>query len=95
MPYRDGIPTLTEQIQNHLRWREEVGPILKEANELARENKALRAALKEAVDALERLVIDYQEVPDPTDSDGQAVFEGARAACDKAKATLGHEEGAE
>ena len=30
--------------------------------------------------ALERLVADYQDVPDATDADGQAVFEQARAA---------------
>ena len=53
MPFSDGNPTLGEQIEEQLRWREEVGPILKEANELAQENKALRAALREAVEALD------------------------------------------
>ena len=42
MPYSDDNPTLSEQIDDQLRWREEVGPILREANELARENKQLR-----------------------------------------------------
>lgn len=40
---------------------------------LEQENKRLR-------DALQRLVTDYEDVPDPTDKDGQAVFADARAA---------------
>lgn len=40
---------------------------------LQAENERLRAALKQ-------LVADYEDVPDPTDSDGQEVFARARAA---------------
>ena len=34
--------------------------------------------------ALKRLVADYEGVPDPTDADGQSVFDSARAAIAKA-----------
>jgi hypothetical protein len=49
------------------------------------ENERLRALNAELVAALKRLVADYEDVPDPTDADGQAVFEQARAAIAKAE----------
>jgi chromosome segregation ATPase len=39
--------------------------------------QAVNGALKVT---LRRLIADYQDVPDPTDTDGQAVFEDARRA---------------
>ena len=41
---------------------------------------ALRARVAKLEAALKRLVADYQDVPDPTDADGQQVFAEARAA---------------
>jgi hypothetical protein len=46
---------------------------------MARELNAIMLA------ALKRLVADYEDVPDPTDADGQAVFNEARAAIAKAE----------
>ena len=45
----------------------------------------LIAAAPELLAALKQLVADYQDVPDPTDEDGQAVFDTARAAIAKAE----------
>lgn len=35
------------------------------------------------LDTLKQLVTDYQDVPDPTDTDGQTLFEDARALLDR------------
>lgn len=48
------------------------------ADERSKENVTLRAALKQ-------LIADYEDVPDPTDSDAQAVFAQARAALEQEK----------
>jgi hypothetical protein len=39
-------------------------------------------------DPLDRLITDYQCVPDASDSDGQSVFDDARTALAKARAAL-------
>ena len=44
------------------------------------ENTALRARVAKLESALKRLIADYEDVPDPTDADGQQVFIDARAA---------------
>jgi hypothetical protein len=49
----------------------------------AQEIERLRAALA-------RLVTDYEDVPDPTDDDGQAVFQRAREALGGASERLGN-----
>jgi hypothetical protein len=41
--------------------------------------------VRELVAALKQLVTDYEDVPNPTDADGQAVFEAARIAITKAE----------
>lgn len=51
----------------------------------AQEIERLCAERDELLAALKRLVTDYEDVPDPTDSDGQAVFADARAAIAKAE----------
>lgn len=43
--------------------------------------------------SLQRLVTDYQDVPDATDADGQAVFEDARKAIALASAQDIHKRG--
>jgi hypothetical protein len=43
MPYKDGNPTLGEQIEEDMRRRYYTDDLLKEANEMARENRLLRA----------------------------------------------------
>jgi hypothetical protein len=47
-------------------------------------NARLIAAAPDLLAALKQLVADYEGVPDPTDADGQSVFDSARAAIAKA-----------
>lgn len=56
MPYSDGSPTLSEQIEADMEYREITGPLLKEANEMAAEIKALQAANEALVDLLQRVL---------------------------------------
>lgn len=47
-------------------------------------NACLIAAAPDLLSALKQLVADYGDVPDPTDADGNAVMDAARAAIVKA-----------
>ena len=64
---------MTIEVQNSERLKEAMERAASRVHELRADNARLRAALQ-------RLVTDYQDVPDPTDTDGQAVFEDARRA---------------
>ena len=44
----------------------------------------LRCINAKLVEALQQLVTDYEDVPDPSDADSQSVFKDARAAIAKA-----------
>ena len=54
-----------------------------EKEDAADEIERLRAVNAELLAALCQLVADYEDTPDPTDTDGQAVFERARAAIER------------
>ena len=56
MPYRDGSPTLGEQIEEDMRRRFYTDDVLKEARELMADNKRLREINAELVKALEGCV---------------------------------------
>src|SRR5215813_4232355 len=60
----------------------ELQDALVEASEGLTRLSALNAEL---VGALAQLVRDYEDVPEPTDADGQAVFDRARAALSRAR----------
>lgn len=53
--------------------------------EMKEENARLRELNAEMLAALKQLVADYGDVPDPTDADGQAVMDHARAVIARAE----------
>lgn len=78
-PHQIAAATITALRKENERLRargEELGGIVEEQIILRR---AAEAKLEKAASALRQLVVDYQDVPDPTDADGQAVFEDARS----------------
>jgi hypothetical protein len=48
----------------------------------------MREAILSMIPTLDRLITDYQCVPDASDGDGQSVFDDARTALAKARAAL-------
>ncbi len=90
MPYKDGNPTLSEQIEEDARRRFYTDDILKEANELIAENKRLRANNAELVEALTmaRKCITWcrKTHPNPQTGDGIPVEFFIDEAIEKAKA---------
>jgi hypothetical protein len=71
-----------ELAQENLRLLDEIEGVTREIRALRQDDGAVIAKLqgdnRRLRAALQRLVTDYQDVPDPTDADGQAVFEDAR-----------------
>ena len=59
MPYADGNPTLTEQLEEDERRRFYTADLIKEARELVQENKGLRQAL----DDIAKGMVPAREMP--------------------------------
>ena len=73
----DNLITALEQAEAQIRLLDaEVERFRVERDALHAEVGRLRAALK-------RLIADYEDVPDPTDKDGQQVFADARSALEQ------------
>jgi multidrug resistance efflux pump len=74
------LRALAREYHQHRPHYEEAADEIERLQELLWQEAGNRVETERLRAALQRLITDYEDVPDPTDADGQAVFEDARRA---------------